>query len=84
MSKTTKSSTFASDFYWDEIANWLDYDIFVTVTRRKFIPPLMECYQDIIVTSYKKHEQGLETKDLVQDLNQFKTLVHDQVVDSMH
>jgi len=28
-----------------------DKDIYVTAVRRKYIPPLMECYQDILIYS---------------------------------
>lgn len=47
-----KTETEAED---DDVNNWKDFDIFVTVLRRKYIPPLMECYQDIIVKSSKLH-----------------------------
>ena len=29
----------------------ITYDMYMTVMRRKFIPPLMETFQDIIVSS---------------------------------
>jgi hypothetical protein len=41
----------------DEENRWLlNYDVFVTILRRKFIPPLMESFQDIIVQSKKWHK----------------------------
>lgn len=39
------------------------HDLFVTVIRRKFIPPLMEIFQDIIIIStfdYKDANKGGE------------------------
>ena len=33
-------------------------DFFVTVCRRKYIPPLMECYQDILLVSVYNHEMS--------------------------
>lgn len=35
----------------DEEGRKLDKDIYVTAVRRKYIPPLMECYQDILIYS---------------------------------
>lgn len=36
---------------WEVIVRTATHDIFVTALRRKFIPPLMELFQDIIVIS---------------------------------
>lgn len=33
-------------------------DIFVTAVRRKYIPPLMECYQDMLVISVHNYEKS--------------------------
>ena len=64
------------------------YDVYVTTVRRKYIPPLIENYQDIIVTSvfdYKNQsDDGEEFSKQQRRSQKFLREVHQQVVDTLH
>lgn len=47
------------------------FDLFLTVLRRKYIPPMMECYQDIIVECRKFHS-SFEQDLMLAKLDKFK------------
>ena len=54
-----------------------EYDLFVTAMRRKYIPPLMECFQDILVISYYNYEVGNKNaEDLLPGAEEHLKNVH--------
>lgn len=63
MKKSNLTSDKANWSCWEVHIRTERYDLFVTVLRRKFIPPLMDIFQDLIVIStydlFDEHgEQG--------------------------
>lgn len=51
-------------------------DYFVTAVRRKYIPPLMECFQDILVISEYNYEKSASPEDRTKDCRKFMREVH--------
>eukprot|EP00347_Sterkiella_histriomuscorum_P016136 403354352 len=69
---------------WDVHIRTMKYDLFVTVLRRKFIPPLMELFQDIVIISifdfHNEHGQVGEFRS--SDL--YLAQVHHFLADSVY
>lgn len=50
---------------WETWFRFNEYDLYITVLRRSYIPPIGDCYQDIIICSkfkfdVKKNAKGEE------------------------
>jgi hypothetical protein len=67
------------------------FDLYVTVMRRKYIPPLMEVFQDIICISkfdfseeIDEDDNGATSKNFVNLSRQYLQLVHQQAADSLY
>lgn len=63
-----------------------EYDLFVTVLRRKYIPPLMEVFQDLICMStysLTKNKQ-LDELQLAKKSEEVLKLVHQVACDSLY
>ena len=41
----------ALNFCWEIHFRFIHYDLYVTILRRSYIPPMMDMFQDIIVCS---------------------------------
>ena len=74
-----------------------EYDLYVTILRRSYIPPLMDMYQDIVVcskfcfnlNSHAKTKHVMQSKaqqERDNNHNSFKHLqnVHRKIADSIH
>ena len=61
-----------------------EYDLFVTAMRRKYIPPLMECFQDILVISYYNYEAGKNSEEILPASEEHLKTIHQKVVDTFH
>lgn len=59
-------------------------DLFVTAVRRKYIPPLMECYQDMLVISVYNYEKSATEVEKARASKRFLREVHQKVVDTLH
>ena len=59
-------------------------DLFVTAVRRKYIPPLMECYQDILIISQYNCEKTEDEDQKRKKSKEFLKSVHQKVVDTLH
>jgi len=69
----------------DELLNmWNEKDVFFTAVRRKYIPPLMESFQDILVFSVCHFELDGGEHNKVTTSKQFLRDVHQRVVDTLH
>ena len=71
---------------WNVHSRTETYDLYVTVLRRKYIPPLMEVFQDIICISQFdfSQEMALEGDQVFKKSNDFLRFVHHLAVDSLH
>lgn len=52
--------------------------------RRKYIPPLMECFQDILVISYYNYEEGKSSEEVKLGSMDYLKNIHQKVVDTFH
>ena len=59
-------------------------DIFVSACRRKYIPPLMECFQDMLVISVYNYERSASEEDKNRASRAFLRNIHQRVVDTLH
>lgn len=59
-------------------------DIFVSVLRRKFIPPLMEVFQDIVLISTFDFFDEHALPGEFRESDRFLEEVHRQVIDSIY
>jgi len=50
----------------DDVDQKHDKDIYVTAVRRKYIPPLMECYQDILIYSVFNFEPSSTEQEMAR------------------
>lgn len=62
----------------------IEKDLFATAVRRKFIPPLMECYQDILVISEHHYNKNATEVEKRRSSKQFLKEVHQKAVDTLH
>ena len=62
----------------------MEFDIFVTALRRKYIPPLMECFQDILVFSTYYYDVGKNDEEILLASESHLKTVHQKVVDTFH
>ncbi|TNV85265.1 hypothetical protein FGO68_gene15236 [Halteria grandinella] len=73
---------------WQVHSRTETYDLYVTVLRRKYIPPLMEVFQDIICISCFDFSQDLEdeeeSKEALKFSKQYLQVVHQQACDTLH
>ena len=69
---------------YGEDAQKLEKDLFITAVRRKYIPPLMECYQDMLVISVFNYEKSLIEREKARAAKKFLKEVHQKVVDTLH
>ena len=67
-----------------EGAQTIERDLFVTAVRRKYIPPLMECYQDMLVISVYNYEKSATEAEKKRESKLFLQKVHQKVVDTLH
>ena len=51
-------------------------DYFVSAVRRKYIPPLMECYQDILVISTYNYDRRASQETRERESSKFMKRVH--------
>ena len=81
---------------WETWFRFNEYDLYITVMRRQYIPPIGDCYQDIIICSkfkfdIKKNDRGQEieqspeieeknNKASAHHLNNY----HRRIIDSIH
>ena len=56
-----------------------EYDLFVTAVRRKYIPPLMECYQDMLIISQYNYEKSATEQEKKASSKRFLKEVHQKV-----
>ena len=68
----------------DEVEQKHDKDIYVTAVRRKYIPPLMECYQDILIYSVFNFEPSSTEAEMARASKLFLRQVHQRVVDTLY
>ncbi|CDW74435.1 arm repeat protein [Stylonychia lemnae] len=69
---------------WDVHIRTHVFDLFVTVHRRKYIPPLMEVFQDIVVISiFDFHNEHGHVGEYRSSDNFFQ-MVHHLIVDSIY
>lgn len=69
---------------WDVHIRTKSYDLFVTVVRRKFIPPLMEVFQDIVIISnFDFHNEHGQVGEYRSSTNYLAT-VHHFLADSVY
>jgi len=60
-----------------------EYDIFVSVVRRKFIPPLMDIFEDIICYStVKTFDENKQIGDMAK-IEDFQIQTHQTAIDSI-
>ena len=58
--------------------------MFITAMRRKYIPPLMECFQDILVISYYYFNESKNSEEIQKESQLYLKEVHQKVVDTFH
>ena len=68
----------------DQLTYRNGYELFVTTMRRKYIPPMMECYQDISVISYYHYEDGKDESEVLVKADKYLKDIHQKVVDTIH
>mmetsp|Transcript_8002 Transcript_8002/g.7498 ORF Transcript_8002/g.7498 Transcript_8002/m.7498 type:complete len:142 (+) Transcript_8002:680-1105(+) len=88
MKKQNLSSDKAQWQCWEVLVRTEKQDVIVTVMRRKYIPPLMEIFQDIILYStfdyldeepLKENEKGLQVRNLQNYLKEAHQLCADSI-----
>jgi hypothetical protein len=83
------------NFCWETHLRFNDYDLYISILRRSYIPPIMDMFQDIIVCSKHKFDldeaKGVElpqTKETEEknNKNSFEHLCnnHRKIMDSIH
>ena len=56
----------------------------MTALRRKYIPPMMECFQDILVISYYNYEESVDSQAILEKGQKYLTNIHQKAVDTFH
>lgn len=95
--KNNVTSDKALNFCWEIHLRFNEYDLYVSILRRSYIPPLMDMHQDIVVCSkfcFKLNSNPKAKAVLPQrpqheqenNHNSFKHLqeVHRKIIDSIH
>jgi hypothetical protein len=68
---------------WEVHIRTLTYDIYTTVLRRKFIPPLMDIFVDIVCVSQSRCDEDDIDQDDPTEKNQMLENVHRPAIDSI-
>lgn len=80
------------NYVWEVNYRFEYFDLFISVLRRSYIPPLLDMYQDIVISSICMHKKkDPDVKDLKQiELeainHSYRHLVevHRKIIDSIH
>ena len=70
---------------WEAHLRFAGYDLYVSIVRRSYIPPVMDMFQDLVVCS-KFHFDTPDNPDLdeLQKSQRHLTMTHRKIVDSIH
>lgn len=74
---------------WESHLRFTGYDLYITILRRSYIPPVMDMYQDLVVCS-KFNFDTPSLKDDKADMDELKksyrhlVMTHRKIIDSIH